>query len=244
MTSQLVLRQVELKLGAFRLALDLDLQLGCLGVFSPSGAGKTTLLELIAGLRRARAGQITLDEDVLSDARGGKWIPPHRRRIGYVPQDLALFPHLHVRANILFGAPKADYEPSVESLIGILDLDPLLGRRISGLSGGERQRVAIARALAAKPRLLLLDEPLTGLDPERKESVLGYLRLLRERWAVPMIYVSHQADELAGLCDEIIVLRHGALAARGRPDEIFEPAERPAWQLRRTFCVSPEDGAS
>jgi molybdate transport system ATP-binding protein len=247
MNARLSLRQVEVKLGAFRLAVDLELQPGCVGIFGPSGAGKTTLLELIAGLRRASAGQVSFDETVLADFGNRKWIPPHRRRIGYVPQDLALFPHLDVRGNILFGAPKSDASSqgaSVEALVQLLDLAPLLARRIGGLSGGERQRVAIARALAAKPRLLLLDEPLTGLDAERKENVLGYLRLLRQRWSVAMIYVSHQPDELAGLCDEIIVLRQGTVAARGLPGEIFEPADRPAWRLKRTFCVSPEEGAS
>ena len=245
MTSRLTLRQVRIKLGAFGLALDLDVQLGCLGVFGPSGSGKTTLLELIAGLRRARAGRIDLDGETLADVQNRKWIPPHHRRIGYVPQDLALFPHLDVRANILYGAPKSPYitdEGSVDSLIDMLDLTPLLGRTISGLSGGERQRVAVARALAAKPRLLLLDEPLTGLDQDRKDTVLDYLRLLRQRWAVPMIYVSHQADEMVDLCDEIIVLRNGTLQARGKPGEILEIADRPAWRLRRTLCVSPEDG--
>ncbi len=142
------------------------------------------------------------------------------------------------RAQVRDGPP----ESSIDSLIDILDLAPLLDRRIDGLSGGERQRVAIARALAARPHLLLLDEPLTGLDQDRKDNVLDYLRLLRQRWAVPMIYVSHQADELAGLCDEIIVLRDGVVAARGKPSEIFECADRPMFRLRRTLCVSPEEG--
>ena len=244
MTSRIMLRQVEIKLDRFRLAVDVDLQLGCVGIFGPSGAGKTTLLELIAGLRRARTGRIELDGESLADVKKRIWIPPHRRRIGYVPQDLALFPHLDVRGNILYGARNAssEGEPSVGSLIEVLDLAQLLDRRIAGLSGGERQRVALARALAAKPRLLLLDEPLTGLDQERKDNVLDYLRLLRQRWAVPMIYISHQADEMADLCDEILVMRNGTLAARGRPEDIFEPADRPAWRLRAAHCVSSGEG--
>ena len=242
MISRLVLHQVEITLGAFHLAIDVELQPGCVGVFGPSGAGKTTLLEIIAGLRGPRNGRIAFDEDVLADMENRKWIPPHLRRIGYVPQDLALFPHLNVRGNILYGAPNSANggEPSVDSLIEVLDLGPLLDRRVAGLSGGERQRVALARALSAKPRLLLLDEPLTGLDQDRKDSVLEYLRVLRRRWAVPMIYISHQADEMAGLCDEILVIRDGKLAARGRPADIFELAERPAWRLKRALCVSPE----
>jgi molybdate transport system ATP-binding protein len=245
MTSRLALRQIDVKLGGFRLNVDLELHPGCIGIFGPSGSGKTTLLELIAGLRRARTGQIDLDGEILADTAARIWIPPHQRRIGYVPQDLALFPHLDVRENILYGAPdSADValEPSVNAITEILEIASLLDRRIHGLSGGERQRVAIARALAARPRLLLLDEPLTGIDQDRKNNVLDYLRLLRERWAVPMIYVSHQADEMTGLCDEIIVLRDGAVVARGKPLEIFEPSNRPAYRLRRTLCLLPEDG--
>jgi molybdate transport system ATP-binding protein len=236
MTSRLYLRQVEMKLGAFRLAIDLESSVGCLGVFGPSGAGKTTLLELIAGLRHAQAGQIALDGETVSDVSGRKWIPPHRRRIGYVPQDLALFPHLDVRRNILFGASSSGEEarePSVSALLEVLELTPLLDRRIHGLSGGERQRVAIARALAAQPRLLLLDEPLTGLDQDRKDNVLDYLRLLRQRWTVPMIYVSHDAGEISELCEEVLVLRDGALTARGQPSDLFEPSARPSLRLRR-----------
>jgi molybdate transport system ATP-binding protein len=242
MTSRLILRQVEVALDAFHLSIDVELQPGCIGVFGPSGAGKTTLLESLTGLRRIRKGHIALDEVVLADVENRKWIPPHLRRIGYVPQDLALFPHLNVRGNILYGAPRSTdgAEPSVDSIIEILDLGPLLDRRIAGLSGGERQRVALARALSARPRLLLLDEPLTGLDQDRKDGVLEYLRQLRRRWAVPMLYISHQPDEMADLCDEILVLRDGKLAARGRPGDIFEPAERPAWRLKRTLCVSPD----
>jgi molybdate transport system ATP-binding protein len=244
MTLRLALRHIEVRLGPFGLTLDLELEPGCIGIFGASGAGKTTLLELIAGLRRARAGRVELESDVLADVENRKWIAPHRRRIGYVPQDLALFPHLDVRDNILFGAPRTPGEPagpSLDALAEVLDLGPLLGRPVDGLSGGERQRVALARALAARPRLLLLDEPLTGLDQERKDNVLDYLRLLRQRWAVPMIYVSHQPGEMADLCDEIIVLRHGSVAARGKPSEIFEPTDRPEWRLRRTLCLSPED---
>ena len=245
MTLRLALRGVELTQGAFHLALDLEAQIGCLGVFGPSGSGKTTLLELITGLRRARAGRIELEGEILADAADRKWLPPHRRRIGYVPQDLALFPHLDVRGNILYGArggDRASAEPSLDALTQTLELAPLLDRRVTDLSGGERQRVALARALTAQPRLLLLDEPLTGLDQERKDNVLDYLRRLRQRWAVPMIYVSHQPDEMADLCDEMIVLRQGAVIARGKPSDLFEPSGRTALRLRRTFCLSPGDG--
>ena len=241
MTTRLILRRIKVKLGAFQLAVDLDLDLRCLGVFGPSGSGKTTLLELIAGLRRPRAGRIEFDGVALADPDNHIWIPVHHRRIGYVPQDLALFPHLNVRGNIEYGAPASKDSATLDALCEMLDLTPLLERRPDTLSGGERQRVAIARALAAQPRLLLLDEPLTGLDQDRKDRVLDYLRRLREQWKVPMIYVSHQPDEIVSLCDEVILLREGTIRGRGTPHDVFVASDRPRYLLRDEFCTSPED---
>jgi molybdate transport system ATP-binding protein len=246
MTTRLILRKVAVKLGAFHLAVDLDVNLQSLGVFGPSGSGKTTLLELIAGLRRPRSGCIEFDGSTLANPESPIWIPAHLRRIGYVPQDLALFPHLSVRGNILYGAPQkksSGYSPeaTLDPLCSILDLTSLLERRPETLSGGERQRVAIARALAAQPRLLLLDEPLTGLDQNRKDVVLDYLRRLRDRWKVPMIYVSHQPGEIVGLCDEVILLRHGAVHGHGAPLDFFATSNRTSYRLRDEFCTSPEE---
>jgi molybdate transport system ATP-binding protein len=247
MTTRLQLSCIDLKIGAFRLAVDLDVQVGCLGVFGPSGSGKTTLLELIAGLRRHRVGQVGLDGKELADAASGFWVPVHQRRIGYVPQDLALFSHLNVRDNIRYGVSRhriagPETGPTVEAIGEVLELTAFFDRRPDTLSGGEKQRVALARALAAGPRLLLLDEPLTGLDQDRKDAVVAYLRLLRERWAVPMIYVSHQADEIALLCDEVIILREGTIQGRGRPAEMFEVSDRPAYRLRDGVGTTPEKG--
>ena len=241
MTTRLILRRIEVKQGAFQLVVDLDLNLQCLGVFGPSGSGKTTLIELIAGLRRPRTGSVEFDGVTLADLDNRIWIPVHRRRIGYVPQDLALFSHLSVRGNIEYGAPTPKDTTTLDALCEILDLTPLLERRPDTLSGGERQRVAIARALAAQPRLLLLDEPLTGLDQERKERVLDYLRRLRERWKVPMIYVSHQPGEMVGLCDDVILLRNGTIHGRGAPLDVFAASNKPGYRLRDEFCTSPED---
>ena len=179
MKTHLSLRGIRLQLGDFRLQADVEIGGGCTGLFGPSGSGKTTLIELIAGLRRTTVGRIELDGRVLSDPADRTWIPPHLRRIGYVPQDLALFPHLNVRANVLYGAralSPAEQRASLEALGSLFELEPLLDRRLQGLSGGERQRVAIARALAARPALLLLDEPLTGLDQDRRDHVIAYLR--------------------------------------------------------------------
>jgi molybdate transport system ATP-binding protein len=191
-----------------------------LGLAGPSGSGKTTLLELLAGLRRPEQGRIVLADFVLLDSAQGIAVPTHRRRVGYVPQDGALFPHMTVQANVLYGAASmpvagADEPPqagmALAAVAEALDIAALLPRAVTDLSGGERQRVALARALMARPRLLLLDEPLSGVDRARKLAILPYLRTLRDRWNVPMVYVSHDADELAMLADEVHTLREGRL---------------------------------
>jgi molybdate transport system ATP-binding protein len=246
MTALLHLQKIEVRMGTFRLALDLDVELGSLGIFGPSGSGKTTLLETIAGLRRPQAGRISLDGRVFMDTDAKTWLPAFRRHIGYVPQDLALFPHLNVSQNIRYGIRRGALQPdrhapSLEALLEILELTPLLRRRPHSLSGGERQRVALARALAAGPRVLLLDEPLTGLDQDHRDAVLDYLKALRKKWPVPVIYVSHQADEIALLCDEMVVLQRGEIQARGRPRDLFETSARPAFRLRRVLGTAAEE---
>jgi molybdate transport system ATP-binding protein len=162
-------------------------------VMGPSGAGKTSLLEAVAGLRPRTRGRIAVDGDALLDDARGVRVPPERRRIGYVPQDAQLFPHLSVRENVLFGARAAGGR--VSGVLEVLELTRLLDRRPSTLSGGERQRVALARALATDPRLLLLDEPLAGLDVGLRDRVLPYLLRLRAEWNVPTLYVTHQLGE-------------------------------------------------
>jgi molybdate transport system ATP-binding protein len=230
-TTRLHIRGVELAQGLFQLRVDADSALGCLGIFGPSGSGKTTLLEVLAGLRRPRAGLVQVDDLVLDDRAAGIHVPAHRRRIGYVPQDLALFPHLNVRGNIDYGARMGD-EAARDDMLELLELTPLLERRVAGLSGGERRRVALARALAARPRLLLLDEPLTGLDLRRRDNTLGLLRELRQRLGVPMVYVSHQAEEVVALCDEVLVLHEGKVVRQGLTADLFEPTGAPQYRLR------------
>lgn len=214
--------QCEVRLTQGRFTLDVSLTSGArvIGLAGPSGSGKTTLLELLAGLRRPEQGQIVVAGAVLLDSAQGVDVPTHRRRVGYVPQDGALFPHMTVQANVLYGVasmpdagapelPQAGL--TLAAVAEALDIAALLPRAVTDLSGGERQRVALARALMARPRLLLLDEPLSGVDRARKLAILPYLRTLRDRWNVPMVYVSHDADELAMLADEVHTLREGRL---------------------------------
>jgi len=206
---------LTLPLAATTLVVDVALPHGVTAVMGPSGAGKTSLLEAMAGLRpRARGRLIVNGEVLLDDARGVR-LPPERRRVGYVPQDAQLFPHLSVRRNVLFGArvPRG----RLDGLLEVLGLTRLLERHPATLSGGERQRVALARALATDPRLLLLDEPLAGLDVALRERVLPYLLRLRAEWDVPTLYVTHQLGEAIVLAERVLVLESGRVARQEPP---------------------------
>jgi molybdate transport system ATP-binding protein len=206
------LENIVLKLPSVTLRLDAALAGPVTGLCGPSGAGKTTLLEMIAGLRRPDAGRILLDDQVLTDGRSGPHLPPEKRGIGYVPQDLGLFPHLNAGTNLLFGFRPGAHEAHLpDRVIEVLKLCGLLPRSIAQLSGGEKQRIAIGRALLARPRLLLLDEPLTGLDDELKERVLELVRTVVEEFHVPVVYVSHTLAELAVLGGDVLALREGEL---------------------------------
>ena len=187
----------------------------CLALFGDSGAGKTTILNAIAGLLRPRHARIVLDDQVLIDTAAGVDMPPAAREVGYVFQDGRLFPHLSVRANLLYGAQARHRRAGqFDRLVELLELSPLLDRRPQTLSGGERQRVAIGRALASEPRILLLDEPLTGLHREARVQVLDHLRRLKQELRVATVLVSHQADEVIALADEVIRVHAGTMTAQ------------------------------
>jgi molybdate transport system ATP-binding protein len=208
--------EIDLALRQGRFELAVSARLGKVAaVLGPSGAGKTTLLDAIAGLKRAR-GRLAVGGEVLQDTAAGVYLPPERRRLGYVPQDGALFPHLSVLRNLTFGRPRRHAAGTgFETLIGSLDLEPLLARYPRHLSGGERRRVALARALLARPRLLLLDEPTAGLDPLRARKALAGIRRVREELDVPLLVVTHGQQEALVLASEVVLLDAGRVEAVG-----------------------------
>ena len=186
-------------------------------LFGPSGCGKTTILRALAGLERA-AGRVALGDEVWQDDATGVFVPTHRRPLGYVIQEAALFPHLDVRANLDYGRrriPAAERRIELDAVIDLLGIGALMARRPATLSGGERQRVAIARALATSPRLLLMDEPLAALDAGRKAEILPYLERLHRDLALPIVLVTHAIDEVARLADHLVLLDAGRVRAAG-----------------------------
>lgn len=191
---------------------------GVTALFGHSGSGKTTILRAIAGLERHAGGYLAVNGQVWQDERAGIFVPPWRRALGYVFQEASLFPHLSVRGNLDFArkrAPAGSDDKTLEHALSLLGIGHLLERHANELSGGERQRVAIARALLTKPDLLLMDEPLASLDGKRKEEVLPYLERIDEELEIPMLYVSHAAEEVARLANHVVLLDGGQVLASG-----------------------------
>ena len=204
---------IQKQLEAFALQVSFVLAShGITVLWGASGSGKTTLLQCLAGLLRPDAGRIACREAVWFDAERGVCLAPERRRLGYVFQDVRLFPHLSVRSNMLFGRRfRGPSGVSFEDVVGLLGLGRLLHRTPSDLSGGEKQRVAVGRALLACPELLLMDEPLTGLDRGKREEIVAYVKAIPERFGVPVLYVTHSDAERRFLADRVLNLEDGKL---------------------------------
>lgn len=198
-----VLKSVVLPLAHFTLEVSAELTARTTALYGPSGAGKTSLLEVIAGLRKPLRGEVAIHGRVVTN------LPPRKRNVGYVPQDDALFPHLSVRQNVTYGG--APVGGANDAVIGVLEIGHLLDRDVNRLSGGERKRVAFARALLSHPEVLLLDEPLSGVDSELRARVLEYLVRVRDEFPVPMIYVTHDLAEATVLCEETVMIQNGRL---------------------------------
>jgi molybdate transport system ATP-binding protein len=214
---------VKKRRGSFSLDACFELPTpGVVALFGRSGCGKSTLVNAIAGLLDADSGRVALDDAVLLDTERQLYVPPEHRRIGYVFQDARLFPHLSVAANLRYGERRAPPRRfvSLDTVAGLLDLGALMDRRTHQLSGGERQRVAIGRALLSQPRLLLLDEPLASLDAARRDEVLPYLETLRDQLALPMVYVSHNFDEVLRLATYVVLMESGRTIAQGGVGEM------------------------
>lgn len=224
----LLLKNILLPLAHFTLEVNVEMNRRVTAVFGPSGSGKTSLLDLIAGLRAARSAFIQLNGDVLTDTTKKFSVATHRRDIGYVPQDLALFPHLCVRQNLFYGRKSRAADGKLfcfEHVIKVLEIEPLISRGVTQLSGGEKQRVALARALLASPRLLLLDEPLASLDAPLKEKIIPYLTRIRDEFQIPMLCVTHDRFVAQTLAEEIVILFNGKILQTGPVSEVFS---RPA----------------
>jgi molybdate transport system ATP-binding protein len=211
---------VRQRLGAFRLDVAFEgPEDGVTVLFGPSGAGKSATLAVVAGLTRPDEGVVTVGERMLTDTAAGVFVPAERRRIGVVHQDARLFPHLSVERNLAYGWSRAKGERRIawDAVVDVLAIRPLLGRSPRDLSGGERQRVALGRAMLSQPTLLLLDEPVSALDAARRGEVLGFVAELKRRFAIPMLYVTHSADEARAVGDHLVRIEAGRVVGEGAP---------------------------
>ncbi len=228
--------EITRRLASHGRTFDLDARFACRRdvtvVFGPSGSGKSLTLQAVAGLMRPDSGRIALQGAPLFESSTGVDVPTRDRGVAYVFQDYALFPHLTVERNVAFpltrwwqrGVP-AEARDAVEEMLRLFELDPLRRSYPAQLSGGQKQRVALARAMVAKPRLLLLDEPFSALDPLLRERMRHELLRYRSRFDVPMLVITHDPDDVATLADEVIVFREGRVVFTGDTHEALEGVE-------------------
>ncbi|HUI84140.1 MAG TPA: molybdenum ABC transporter ATP-binding protein [Candidatus Binatia bacterium] len=210
---------------AFTLEVDFSAAAGFTILFGASGAGKTTLLDCVAGLQRPEAGRIAIGETALFDSGPGLNLPPNRRSVGYHMQSLALFPHMTVQQNVQYGLhalPRFQRERLCGEILEAFRIAGLAGRRPERLSAGERQRAALSRTLVTRPRLLLLDEPLTALDAATRSQILDDLRAWNRKQRIPVLYVTHHREEVFALGDNVIVIEAGRIVAQGLPHEVLQ----------------------
>jgi len=218
---------VEKKQGSFQFAAQCNLTGQRIGLFGPSGSGKSTLMHLLAGLLKPDSGHIHLDGLVLFDSRAGINLPPEKRRVGVVFQHAHLFPHMNVRRNLLYGwqrTPAEERHIRPEAIIEVLHLQHLLDRGVNLLSGGERQRVALARTVLTCPRLLLMDEPLTGLDEELKYQIMPYLTAVFSKFAIPLLFISHSLLEMRLMTEQVLVVEQGEIKRQMATEELAQSA--------------------
>ena len=219
---------IDQRLGTFHLSVAFRADAPIVGLFGRSGAGKTSVVNAIAGITRPMRGSIAINGQCLFDSSRKIDVPPEDRRVGYVFQDALLFPHLDVKANLLYGRKLRRHDRHFieeDKVVELLALESLLNRRTATLSGGEKQRVAIGRALLAQPRIMLFDEPLASLDQARKAEVISYVERLREELSIPMVYVSHSVMEITRVADTVVLLSEGRCLAVASTDQIMGRAD-------------------
>ena len=221
----------RLRAGSRPFVLDVSLEIppGITILFGPSGAGKSTVLDCIAGLACPKAGRIAAGEEILFDSEAGVNCPPRARHIAYVFQTLALFPHMTAEQNVAYGLdglPHEQRSARVQEILNIFRVDKFRARRPAEISGGERQRIALARSLVTQPRVLLLDEPLTGLDASLKASIVDDLRAWNAARRIPILYVTHSREEVDALGERAIAMDHGRVVSEGTPMEVLEAPRR------------------
>jgi molybdate transport system ATP-binding protein len=205
--------------------LDVDFKSGAsfTALFAPSGSGKSLTLQCIAGLVKPDEGKIVIDGKVFYDSEKNFFLKPQLRKVGYLFQDYALFPHMTVEENVFYGAKDKQF---AERLFGILGIEKIRKRYPSEVSGGQKQRTALARALAVKPRLLLLDEPFSALHKSLREVLYQEIKKIASMFNLKVILVSHDIDEVFELAEYMVILRHGKVVQEGKPmDVFFEPAD-------------------
>lgn len=215
---RLRISDVALKQGESEFCYHADITRGITGIFGPSGSGKTTLLNVICGLVPPESGRIVFNEHILFDHDKGICVPPHKRHIGVVFQEHNLFPHLNVEKNLRYSEPYVRTQKkivSMDAVVELLDIASLLGKRPVQLSGGERQRVAIGRALLAQPRILLLDEPFSNLDRNRRRQIISYLLKINRAFGIPLLIISHDLEDILKLTRSLLIIEEGRISASG-----------------------------
>ena len=229
--------QINIARSAFQLNLDIQLPgQGITAIFGPSGSGKTTFLRAVAGLEKNPKGRIQIGTNIWQDTKQGIYLPTWQRPLGYVFQESSLLPHLSITENLNFGLKRAwksassaqtEANKALQASVELLGIGSLLQRMPNELSGGERQRVAIARAIAMQPQLLLMDEPLASLDAARRQEIFPWLARLRDELKMPMLYVTHSAEEVTRLADHLVVLDKGNVKAQGPVNQVLTQVLNP-----------------